>query len=156
MANLKSLQATNAQPLMNADGANDLISVVATFVVPSTLANGDIIEMGGLPAGYVPVDLIVAWPDLDTGAGITFDAGLLSGNWLDAGARTIGSEFFAADTVAQTGGITRMNKAAGAQIAPTTNDRSWGLKMSHAVGTALTSGGTITATMMMRPRIENI
>lgn len=156
MANWKSLQATNAQPLMNANGANDPIAVVATFVVPAGIANGDVIEMGGLPGGYVPIDLIVAFPDMDTGAGITFEGGMLSGNWLDAGARTCGSEFFTANTTAQTGGIARMNLASGAQIAPTSNDRSWGLKMSHAVGTALTAGGTITATMMMRPRISGI
>ncbi len=156
MALFQSLQATNRQPIPSAQSATDLVPLVTTFVVPAGLANGDIIEMGPLQAGYVPVDLIVAYPDMDTGTGITFDAGLLSGNYLDGGTRTIGSEFFASDATAQTGGIARMNKAAGAQIAPTTNHRSWGLKMAHAVGTALTAGGTITATMMVRPQIEGI
>lgn len=156
MANLQSLQVTNRQVIPTADQATDIVPIVATFVVPSTLASGDIIEMGALMNGYVPIDIIVAFPDMDTGAGITFDAGLLSGNWLDTGARTIGSEFFAAATTAQVGGIARMTKAAGAQIAPTTNDRSWGIKMASAVGTALTSGGTITATLFVRPKLEGI
>lgn len=156
MANFQSNQAASRAPIPSGNTATDVVPVVATFVVPAGLANGDVIEMGALQAGYVPVDLIVAFPDADTGTGITFDAGMLSGNWLDSGARTIGAEFFAGDTTAQTGGIARMNKAAGAQLAPTTNDRSWGLKMSHAVGTALTAGGTITATLMARPKIEGV
>lgn len=156
MSLYQSLQAKNRQPIPSAQSATDLVPLVTTFVIPAGLSNGDIIEMGPLQAGYVPVDLIVAFPDADTGTGITFDAGILSGNYLDSGARTMGSEFFASDATAQTGGITRMNKATGAQIAPTTNHRSWGLKMSHAVGTALTAGGTITATMLVRPQIEGI
>lgn len=157
MAFFQSVQAANRLPIPSANTATDLVPIVATFVIPAGLANGDIIEMGPLQAGYVPVDFIAAFPDADTGTGITFDAGMLSGNWLDAaGARTIGSEFVAGDTTAQASGISRMNKAAGAQIAPTTNDRSWGLKMSHAVGTALTAGGTITATLLVRPKIEGV
>jgi len=156
MANFKSLQVTNVQPIVSAARATDIVPIVATFVVPAGLANGDVIEMGALQAGYVPIDLVVAFPDMDTGAGITFDAGMLSGAYLDTGARTCGSEFFTGSTIPQTGGIQRMANASGAQIAPTTGHRSWGLKMSHAVGTALTSGGTITATLLVRPQIEGI
>lgn len=157
MANLQSLQAVNRMPIPSAERAVEMIPIVATFVVPAGLALNDVIEMGPLQAGYVPVDLIVAFPDMDSNGSplITVDAGLLSGNWLDSGARTCGNEFFAASTAPQAGGIARMSKAAGAQIAPTTNDRSWGLKIAAAAAT-LTTAVTITATLMVRPKIEGI
>lgn len=157
MANLKSLQTTNALPIPTAANATDIVPVVATFVVPAGLALNDVIEMGPLPAGYVPIDLIVAFPDLDSNGTptIKFDAGILSGAWLDTGARTCGNEFFAADVTAQAGGLARMNKAAGAQIAPTTAARSWGLKVQTGAAT-LTAGGTVTATILYRPQIEGV
>jgi len=157
MANYKSLQVTNGLPIPTADCATDLVPIVATFVVPAGLTLNDVIEMGPLQNGYVPIDLIAAFPDLDSNGTPTvkFDAGMLSGNYNDSGARTCGNEFFAADTSAQAGGLARMNKAAGAQIAPTANDRSWGLKVNTAPAT-LVAGSTITATLMVRPKIEGI
>ena len=157
MANLKSLQVTNGLPIPSADRAIEIIPIVATFVVPAGLALNDVIEMGPLQAGYVPVDILVALPDMDSNGTplITVDCGIMSGNWLDSGVRTCGNEFFAASTAAQTGGVARLTKAAGAQIAPTTNDRSWGLKIAAAAAT-LAIGGTITATLFVRPKIEGI
>ena len=159
MSLLQSLQAKNRQPILTVDTATDLMAITSTFVVPAGLALNDVIEMGPIPNGYVLVDLSVAFPDCDSNGTptIKFDAGVLSGNWLDSNGagRTCGSEFFAADVGAQTGSLTRMNKAAGMQIAPTTNDRSWGLKVNVAAAT-LTTGATITGTIFVRPKIEGI
>lgn len=157
MSLYQSTQAANRMPIPSANTATDLVPVVATFVVPAGLAVNDVIEMGPLQAGYVPSDLIVAFPDLDSNGTptIKFDAGMLSGNWLDTGARTCGNEFFLADTNAQNSGLARLNKAAGHQIAPTVNDRSWGLKVNTAAAT-LTPGSTITATLYVRPKIEGV
>jgi hypothetical protein len=151
----QSTQAALNPPIPNTDSATELLVTFGDFVVPAGLAVGDIIEMCPLPANMVPVAVIVDFPDLDTGTGITFDAGIISGNWQDAGAgRTMGSEFFLADTTARTGGIARATKIGSTLVAPTTNDRSIGLKMSAAVGTALNSGGTIRLTLEARPMIE--
>lgn len=157
MALRQSTQAANNAPVLSADGANDLVPIVATYTVPAGLALNDVIELGCLQAGYVPVDLIVALPQIDSNGSptVTLNAGILSGNWQDTGTRTCGNEFFAADTTARAGGVARMQKAAGAQIAPTTNDRSWGLKVQAAIAT-LATGGVITATLLVRPRIENV
>lgn len=159
MALWQSLQAAQRQPIPSAQSATDLVAIVATFVVPTGLALNDVIEMGPIQAGYVPSDLNVGFPKVDTNGTPTvkFDAGVLSGSWLDSNAppRTCGNEFFAADATAQAGGLARMNKAAGMQIAPTTNDRSWGLKVNTAVAT-LAVGTLITATLFVRPKIEGI
>lgn len=157
MALLQSTQAKNRYPVPTADTATDLVPIFASFVIPTGMALNDVIEMGPLPAGYVPSDLLVGFDDADSNGTptIKFDAGLLSGNWLDpnGAGRTCGSEFFAADTTAQAGGVQRLNKAAGTQIAPTTNVRSWGLKVNTAAAT-LTVGAKINATLYVRPAIE--
>jgi hypothetical protein len=159
MALFQSIQAAARAPIPSAERAVEMIPIVATWVVPVGLVLNDIVEMGPLQAGYVPIDLLAALPDMDSNGTPTvkLDAGILSGNWLDSNSpvRTIGSEFFAADVTAQTGGIARMNKAAGAQLAPTNNDRSWGFKVNTAAAT-LTPGTIVTATLIVRPKIEGV
>ena len=157
MALYQSNQAANRAPIPSAERAVEMIPVFATFVVPAGLALNDVIEMGPLQAGYVPVDFIADFGDCDSNGTptIKFDAGILSGNWLDAGARTCGADFLSADVTAQTGGIARMNRPGAARIAPTTNDRSWGLKVNVAAAT-LTAGAVITGTLLVRPKIEGV
>lgn len=100
------------------------------------LAANDIIELGVLPAYAVPVDCYIDADDLDTGATLTLDVGLMSG---DVGvadqARTVGQEFFTASNVAQAGGFVRGSK--GLRVAATDKDRSIGVK---AVGAGAGAG----------------
>lgn len=157
MSLLQSTQAANRMPIPSANTATDLVPIVATFVVPAGLALNDVIEMGPLQAGYVPVDFTADFADCDSNGTptIKFDAGILSGNWLDTGARTCGADFLSADVTAQAGGIARMNRIGATRIAPTTNDRSWGLKVNTGAAT-LTAGAVITATLFVRPKIEGV
>jgi len=167
MAFFQSTQTKYPGPIqapINADGANDIVPIVGDFTLPAGMASGDIVEMCVLPAGYVPVDVIVTTEAL--GTTMTTDCGILSG---DAGklldnlgaARTQGAEFFTAQPL-QTAGVYRTNLYAGATLAPTlgdlstspfaNGDRGIGLKFT-TVGTP-TTGKKVRMTLLARPRIE--
>jgi hypothetical protein len=151
MALKQSTQVTNKEPAASAQGT-ELIPLVGDFTVPTGLALNDVVEMVILPAGYVPVDAVLACEDTDSGgsAAMTLDLGLLSGTAGAAdGARTCGNEAFAASTVAQAGGIARPTKKDFALIAPTDADRGMGLKVAAAAAT-LTVGAKWRLTVMAR------
>lgn len=154
----QSLQALNKVVVPSADQSGDTLSIFADYALNGVaLAAGDIIEMLPLPAGYVPVDVIAASPDLDSGGSpaITLDVGLLSGAWgKNSASSTIGAEFISASTVGQAGGIARMSNAAGALLAPdVTQDRSVGIKVGTGPATGATTG-TIRLTMLCRPQVD--
>ena len=106
----------------------------ASFALPATpLQVGDIIELGILPGGNVPTDAIAVSDDLDSGTSLTFDIGIMSGEVGDATSpRTCGSELFAASAIGQTGGVARATAASAFTIAPTSNHRSVGVKVTAA------------------------
>lgn len=133
------------------------VAITGEFVVPAGLALNDVIEMGGLPAGHIPVDLVVSFPDADSNGTptVAFDAGLISGRFGDTvSARTCGSEFFAADVTARTGGLARANKSL-AGVAPVLTEQGWGLKVQAAAAT-LATGGRIRATLFLVPAPDQV
>jgi hypothetical protein len=108
-----------------------------TYTIPAGLAvaDGDIIELGILPAYHTVVDAILV---LDEAGTATYDVGIMSGKVGDPSAsRTSGNELFAAAADAST---TRMTKSAGFRIAPVEADRSIGVK---AVGAGITGAGQV-------------
>lgn len=155
--NRKSVQVTNFAPIPSGDTATELVAIVATFVVPAGLAVNDVIEMGPLAANMVVADLTVDFPDLDSNVSptIKFDAGILTGNYQDAGSRDCDASLIAASTAAQAGGIARMSSAGALSLGPNTTDKSWGLKVNTAAAT-LTTGGTIKAILYARQKIEGV
>lgn len=103
-----------------------------------TLLANDLIDIGILPANHTIVDMAIDTDDLDSNGAplISLDVGILSGTPGDTvSARTMGNEFFAADTTARTGGVSRMTKSAGFRVAPTGADRSIGVKVVAAAAT---------------------
>lgn len=120
--------------------ANDyFIDVTAAQIVLN-----DILEIGTLPAYRTVADAVLITDDLDTNGGpvLALDVGIMSGTVGDTNpARTCGNEMFAADTTARTGGVARMSKKEGFLIKPTEEDRSIGVKIQAAAGTA--AGGRI-------------
>lgn len=128
MANFKSKQVAGSKPAASALNANDTISVVGEYLTKTGDAVNDIVEMGPIPAGTIPVDLIIDNGTL--GASVTLDAGILSGNYLDSGVRTMGNEFLAAGAAA-TAGVLRRNKVVTG-IAVQLTDKSWGIKFLGA------------------------
>lgn len=150
--------------LLNADGANDLVPMFGDFVVPAALAVNDVVEMVGIPPGYVPVDLIAAFEAI--GSTATVDIGLITGNYgalLDVAgaARVCTNEAIAAANVA-TPGIVRPTKKDFCLIAPitgdpnttprTTGERGVGFKvLAGLVG--LVTGAKVRFTIYVRPMI---
>lgn len=144
MANFQSKQVAQRVPALTPTEASCLVAVVAEYVTKTGDAIGDIVEMGAIPAGTVVVDLIVNNGAL--GASATLDAGILSGDYGDAGTRTMGNEFFAAKAAA-TAGLIRMDKNTGS-LATSASDKSWGIKF---LGANPAAGQTIRATLLVAP-----
>lgn len=106
-----------------------------TVAAGTTLADGDIIELGILPAYHTVVDAILV---LDEAGTATYDVGIMSGTVGSPDqARTSGNEFFAG---AADAAVTRMTKAAGFRVTPVEADRSVGLKV---VGAGITGAGQV-------------
>lgn len=156
MALRQSVQVAAKKPAISANGFEP-ITLVGDYTTVAGLALNDVIEMVNLPAGYVPVDAVLASEDLDSGvATITLDLGLISGTAGAADdARTCGNEAFAASTVGQAGGIATPTKAAFALIAPTDADRGMGLKVAAAAAT-LVVGAKLRLTVLARPALDGV
>lgn len=151
MALKQSTQAKNRMPIPNADAAMDIVPIFADYTMDGTEASGDIVEMVPLPANYAIVDSTVDNQAL--GTTVTTDVGILSGNWLDTGARTQGAEINTGKALG-TAGITRMDVAGATRLAPATNDRSVGLKMTTV--SAPTAGQKVRLTLFVRPMVEGV
>lgn len=128
--------------------ACEVVACRAEYVLTADLSAGDIIECMPLPAGHVPVDIIV---DADAMGAGTVSVGLLnaakddidttaSGGaaWLTGGAVTA-----AAGLRADSGGLKAMSRCSASQAA----NRAIGIKI--ATDTSATSG-TIGLTFLYR------
>lgn len=158
MALRQATQVVNRVPVPSANAATDVIPIVGDFTVPAGLALNDVVEMVPLPAGYVPVDYVLACEDTDSNGTplIALDIGVLSGVYgVKDDARTCGSEGAAADQVARAGGVTRMTKKDLALLAPSTSDRGFGVKVQAAAAT-LTAGAKWRMTLYCRPQSEGV
>jgi hypothetical protein len=158
MATLRqSVQIVQKLPTISADGYEP-IAIVGDYVTVAGIIATDVIEFGILPAGYVPMDAILAVEDLDSNGTptITFDLGLISGTaGLADNSRTCGNEAFAASTVGQAGGVARPTKSAFALTAPTTADRGIGVVVGVAAATAVI-GAKLRLTVLARPQLNGV
>jgi hypothetical protein len=154
MALYQSKQILNGYPVVNPTQANDVTPITGEFIVPSGLALNDVIEMGGLAEGLVPVDVILVAEDLDSNGTptVSLDAGIVSGVYgaTTGAARTCGNEFFAANTAGRAGGVARADKAAGLLLTPSLDIVPFGLKVAAAAAT-LVVGAKIRMTVFARP-----
>jgi hypothetical protein len=117
----------------------------------------DVIDLGILPGNHTVVDAILIADDIDTGAEptVALDVGIMSGVPGDeTSVRTCGNEFFAADTTARAGGVTRMSKKDGFLVKPTVADRSIGVKFQAAAATA--AAGRVRVRVMMAPATPEV
>lgn len=155
MAIHKSVQLAQNLPSISADGY-EIVPVVGDYVVTAGLAAADIIDMGILPAGYVPVGVKLIAEDLDSNGvpTITLDVGIMSGmpGSLDI-ARTCGNEAIAASTVGQAGGVVFEAKAAILMLAPADVDRSFGVKVVAGAAT-LVVGAKLRLYVEIRPALN--
>lgn len=155
MAYKQAIQVAALLAVQSSDG-NEAIPIVGDYVIPAGLVNGDIVEMCALPAGYVPVDAILAAEDCDSTAAMSLDVGVLSGDYgVVSDARTMGNEFIAASTVAQAGGLARCAKAQALLLAPSEGTtRGVGVKFV-AVGTPIV-GAKLRLTLLARPALNGV
>lgn len=118
--------------------AGHVVTQRFSMAVPTTVANGDILELACIPPGCRPVDLVLDSDDLDTGTpAMTLDVGVMSGEWGDDTAgRTCGKEFFDAATTAQAGGVARPTLAGAYRVAGAAKARSIGVKIVTKAATA--------------------
>lgn len=151
---LQAKQIANGVPPLTADGADDTVTLFGDFALTAALAVNNIIEMVELPAGYVPVDVILDTADLDTGGSptIVLAVGVMAGTVGDTtfANRTTGAEFITASTVGQAGGVARLAVAGGTRVAPTDASRSIGVKVTTGPATGATSG-SVRLTVLARP-----
>ncbi len=152
MALRQSKQILAGYPVPNPISAVDCIPITADFLVPTAgLALNDVIEMGGIAEGMVVVDAMVACEDLDTGATLTIQAGIVSGVYgAKDNARTCGAEFFPANAIGQTGGVARLSAQAGLLLTPSLDIVPFGLKIVAAPAGNIV-GAKIRMTVWARP-----
>lgn len=131
--------------------AGHVVAQRFTYTVPTDIAAGDIVEMAPIFAGQRVVDVVLDSDDLDSDGtpAITWDVGIMSGDWGDAGVRTCGAEFFSGSTVSQAGGVARPTLASAFRTAPTSNHRSIGMKLATAADVAV--AGTVGLTVFTVP-----
>lgn len=155
----QSRQILAGYPVLNALSAEDEVTQISDFLVPAAgLGAGDIIEMGGMAEGMVFTSFKLVTEDLDSNGSpaVTLDGGILSGTYGDAVAtgRTIGSEFFAAVTTGQAGGVQTETKAAGLLTAPSLDITPYGLKVVAAPATNIVGARIRTIVKMKSAPVQ--
>ena len=153
MPRIQSLYASGKLPTPISTGA-DLIALPFECAVPATgdgTALNDIIEMGNLPAGHIPVDVIYSATDLDTGAAAhAVSFGVLNANKDDisTAAADGGAAWATGLTIGQAGTMVRNTGVAIYAVQPSTTPRALGFKVTTISATK--AAGTIRATVLCR------
>jgi hypothetical protein len=138
MSNIQNDAAKGFVAIAYASLAGQVVAQRYTYTVPTTIAEGDIIEMAPIPAGHRVVGMVLDSDDLDSGTpAIVWDVGIMSGNWGDTGVRTCGAEFFASSTVSQGGTTAQPTLKTAYRTAKADNHRSIGLKLVTDAATAV-------------------
>jgi hypothetical protein len=155
MALKQAIQIVNKAPTISA-GGHEPLAIFGDYTVAAGLVLNDVIEMAILPAGHVVMGVKLSTEDLDTGAALVLDCGLISGKsgLLDNG-RTCGNEAFAASTVGQAGGVANENKINLLNMVPLDTDVSIGLKVATAAA-GLVVGAKIRLTVLARPKLNGV
>lgn len=147
---LKTARITNNQPAPSAD-QNGVIAVRAEYSLLAALVINDTIDFAKIPAGHVPVDVILDSDDLDTGGApaVVLQVGLRTAD----GTTDDPDAFIKDSTVGQAGGVARANVATAFRIGSHTADRNVYLTVSTAPATGATSG-KIGVTVLYRPALK--
>lgn len=130
-----------------------LIAFRMSYTLTGDLAAGDIIEVGNLPAGALPVDIVLDCDDMDSGTTGTVSVGILNAGKTDldttasGGAAWLTAQSIQAATAvrADAGGLRAMSRVA----VDNEDDRPVGIKI---VGeTAAAAAQVIGLTLLYRP-----
>lgn len=141
-----SNRVKNTQPAVEVSSADGLACVPFEFTVSTALIINDVIGLVKLPAECVVADVLVDFPDLDTGGSpaIVCNVGLYESDGVDGGAVPTLVDIDAyinASNAGQTGaGLVRMDSGAGIAIAPhATSERVVALHVETAPATGATA-----------------
>lgn len=149
MALKQSAHALGAIPTPVASGC-EVVCCRAYYTLTADLAANDIIQLMDLPAGHVPVDLIIDTDDLGTTGAVSFGVLNAGKTDLDTTSDSGGAAWTTSADVATAATGLRAD-AAGlrtmSRVVPKDVNRALGLKI--ATDTTATSG-TIGVTMMYR------
>lgn len=145
MALIQSEWATRRKTAPIAEEAGGVVAerFEIDFADVAALSNGDIIELGVLPAHCTIVDYYLDNDDLDSNGSpaANVDIGIMSGDFGDNdAARTCGDELFDGSTALQAAAFTRATVSEALRIAATDADRSIGVKFVAAPATQPASG----------------
>ena len=142
MADYVANAASDAFPAATVTGAGQLTVNHGVFALTAALALNDTIALCKLPATHIPVDFILDTDDLDTDGtpAIVVDVGIIGG---DVDALISGS------TVAQAGGLARMDQIEGRRLAISNSDQLVGITVTTGPATGATTG-TIQGTLLSR------
>lgn len=143
MALIQSLFATGALSTPTVEGA-DVAVYRSEVAAPVSLAVGDILEMGALPADHLLADLTFDATSLDSNATKTIN---LQFGFLNA-AKTDLETVLASTQVARAGGIDRVASREFLDIAPLTTNRALGFKVQAAAATKV--AGEVGVTVYLR------
>lgn len=130
---------TRQLPTVSSGEAGNVIVNDYFYDLPTVQnVTGDIIDIGTLPAYMTVSDAVLIADDIDSGAGVVLDVGIMSGEpgSTDTG-RTCGAEIFSGATTGQTGGTARPTLATAFKILATEADRSIGVKIATQSATAV-------------------
>lgn len=153
MAILKTTQVTNMNrnQIPSGDRATDLVPIFGDYTLLGTEATNDILEAIPFPANHQLVDLYVDTDDL--GTAVTADVGIMSGAFLDTGARTCGAEIMTGKALG-TAGAYRADVAGFSRIAASATDRSIGVKLSSV--SVPTASAKLRVNALFRPIWEGV
>lgn len=120
--------------------------IALEYTTEASLAAGDIIDLGDLPAGYTVMDAAIVTDDLDSNGTptITLSLGALNAGKTDLD----GTAYIAASTVGQAGGVARAT-AAVAYLAGS-SARRMGLKVVAGAATGTGSGKKIAVLLTVK------
>lgn len=148
MAILKSEAAKGLVNVAFPGSAGEAITQRYSMTVPTTVEADDILELAPIPPNCRVVDMVVDCDDLDTGTpAIVVDIGIMSGEWGEGGARTVGAEFFSASNIGQAGGVARPSLASAYRTGTSDKARSIGVKIATVAATAQAGQIGITLTV---------
>ena len=162
----QSKQINALLPVPNPTEAGEETAILSEFLIPATLAAGDVIEMCGIPDGATITEVLTFHEAGDSNANKTlaFDIGFLSGTYAKKdGTRTCDASFATADTTARAGGVNRLNQASG-YFLPTHTDGGtpagnitvgFGLRVNAAAAT-LVVGARIRFLVRVMPALYGI
>lgn len=153
MARIQSLYAQGKLPTPISTGA-DVIALHYECAVPVSgdgTAVNDLIEMGVLPAGHIPVDVIYSATDLDTGGpthAMSFGVLNAAKDDLSTAAADGGAVWGSSLAVGQGGTLARNSSTVIYSVAPSAANRSLAFKVTTASTTK--AAGTVRVTVFVK------